>query len=146
MKLFQLKFFTNNVFDSATVGPRGSPAMPPKSGPSKSDVAEPKKVERASALKGEGCDPKKARSMLNLLKYQVKGKNAVKAQDAEQALQVYRSLAAPEERKSFLQQFESAGSGKGQTALKFAVTFRKSLKQERTAEAASVEDFMTRLV
>ena len=65
------------MFDSAIVGPRGSPAMPPKSGPSKSDVAEPKKVERASALKGEGCDPKKVQSMLNLLKYQVKGKSEI---------------------------------------------------------------------
>ena len=102
------------MFDIAVAGPRGSPAMAPKGAPSKCDGAEPKKIERASALKGEGRDPKKVQSMLNLMKYQVKGKNAFKAQDAEQALQVYRSLASPEERKLFLQQFESAGAGKGQ--------------------------------
>lgn len=120
--------------------------MAPKGVPSKCDGADSKKSERANALKGEGCDPKKVQSMLNLMKYQVKGRNSLKAQDAEQALQVYRSLASPEERKLFLQQFESAGAGKGQNALKFAVSFRKSLKQERTSEASTVEDFMTRLV
>ena len=128
------------MFDNAVVGPRGSPTMPPKNITSKGDDAEQKKVKRASALKGEGCDPKKVQSVLNLLKYRVKGKNVVKAQDAEQALQVYRSLAAPEERKSFLQQFEIAGSGKGPTALKFAVTFRKSLSAARTLPASKKKD------
>ena len=97
------------------------------------------------AKKGEGMDPTKLAKMLGVLKYHAQnGKNADKKIDADEALNVYKTLADATERKSFLEAFESNGSGKAKDSLKFAMSFSQSVTNNKGTEISSIEDHMTR--
>lgn len=65
-------------------------------------------------------------------------------QEADAALTMYSSLAETGHRQSFVAQFEENGNGKGKDSLKFALTFRKELKQTDTATVGSVDSWVTR--
>ena len=100
----------------------------------------------AKAKKGEGCPPAELSKMLGVLKYQAEhGKKADKKDDAQKALSVYKELSDPSARQRFLQEFESSGHGKGPNSLKFALSFKKTVSDEKKTNISSVEDWFTRL-
>ena len=111
-----------------------------------STEASPTKKKRLAA-KGEGASPAKLSSMLGVLKYNSEhGKNEDKKRDAAEAIKIYRSLADPADRVSFLKEFELNGNGKGPSGLKFASTFKMKIEGGKTTEIGTTENFMTRPV
>ena len=100
----------------------------------------------AKAKKGDAMDAANVSKMLGLLKYQRdKAKPGEKKDDAIEALKVYQTLSEADERKKFLEAFEANGSGLQKSSLKFALTFKQSLKSNKVTEVSSVEDYITRL-
>ena len=88
-------------------------------------------------------NPGQLTKMLGLLKYQAEhGKD--RKDPAQKALDVYKSLADPEDRASFLADFESNGGGKTAAALKFALRFTKAVDNKKSKGASSTEDYFCR--
>ena len=65
-------------------------------------------------------------------------------QEADAALSIYESVNDTAARKSFISQFEAAGSGKGAGSLKFAHSFSKSLSHEDRSSVALQDNLLTR--
>ena len=65
-------------------------------------------------------------------------------QEADAALSIYEQVTDSAQRRSFIRQFESAGSGKGAGSLKFAHTFSKALSHEDRSSVAVQDNLLTR--
>ena len=64
--------------------------------------------------------------------------------EASQALDIYRALADPIDRASFLKDFEGNGGGGTHGSLKFALKFSKDVSNVKQVEIAATENYITR--
>ena len=100
---------------------------------------------KRAAAKGQGMDHTALNKMQGLLRYTVSsGKDTDKVAAAAAAVDVYRSLTKPEERKAFLTQFQDNGGGKTAGSLKFAANFTERLSLSKKTEVSSNEDYCSR--
>ena len=63
-------------------------------------------------------------------------------EDAQLALEQYSSLD-PIEKRSFVADFEKAGSGKKPGSLKFHLRYKKTISEVKEEEVATTEDYFT---
>lgn len=87
----------------------------------------------------------KISKMLGLLKYRANpasNKKAIDMEDAQLALEQYASLD-PTEKRSFVADFEKAGSGKKPGCLKFHLKYTKVISEVKEEEVATKEDYFT---
>ena len=107
----------------------------------------PKKSKAKARAVAETAPPESISKMLGVLKYhsgKTDGKDAQRTENAQQALDVYKALSTGTDRARFVEEFEANGKGKNAEALKFAVTFEKILKNNKSVEVGMTEDMLTR--
>ena len=68
----------------------------------------------------------------------------IHTEEADAALILYSTITDKASRTSFIEQFESSGSGKGKDSLKFALTFKKHLSSTDSSACGSNDSFVTR--
>ena len=79
-----------------------------------------------------------------ILKYQAEhGNDAERKDEAKKAHAMYKTLADPQERRSFLQEFEDQGNGKTAGSLKFHTKFCKTVTSNKTTEVGASEGIFT---
>ena len=127
------------------MAPRGknkaATAAKPESGlpPVKKD-----RSDRLKAVKRERGEEYNAKAtMLSFLKYtSTKSKDNDKATAAGEALEIYKSLSDDSDRRQFLAKFDSCG--RTTDGLKFALSFKQTLTNDKITKVEVVENFLNR--
>ena len=99
---------------------------------------------RAKWGSNQGIDRKMCQKMLGFLHGRITGGDKEKAAEAKETKSIYASIADPQEKNEFLQDFFGNGGGKSAGGLKFALKWRKRIECCDSQSVGFNENYWTR--